>query len=112
MNTLNGRIVELEGEKEEGQLVIKELKEQINQKDAEADRDKRRRKRLDEELKDLKSQLEKRLHEQGGLNRALEDSKDKVKKLEIQLKDTRNTMKNKFKQWIPFLGKPKSSQRI
>ena len=66
MNTLNGRIVELEGEKEEGQLMIKELKEQIAQKDAEADRDKRRRKRLDEELKDLKSQLEKRLHEQGG----------------------------------------------
>ena len=27
MNTLNGRIVELEGEKEEGQLMIKELKE-------------------------------------------------------------------------------------
>ena len=61
MNTLNGRIVELEGEKEEGQLMIKELKEQIAQKDAEADRDKRRRKRLDEELKDLKSQLEKTL---------------------------------------------------
>ena len=68
------------------------MKEQIAQKDAEADRDKRRRKRLDEELKDLKSQLEKRLHEQGGLNRALEESKDKIKKLEIQLKDTRSTM--------------------
>ena len=47
MNTLNGRIVELEGEKEEGQLIIKELKEQISQKDAEADRDKRRIKRLE-----------------------------------------------------------------
>ena len=79
------------------------MKEQIAQKDAEADRDKRRRKRLDEELKDLKSQLEKRLHEQGGLNRALEESKDKIKKLEIQRRIPGAPWRSRCRRWTRFL---------
>ena len=60
MNTLNGRVVQLEGEKDEQKHQIKELNDLVTQREAEQERDRRRKKRLDEELKDLKGQLEVR----------------------------------------------------
>ena len=77
MNTLNGRVVQLEGEKEEQQGTIKELNDLVLQRESEQERDRRRKKRLDEELKDLKGQLEVRLQEIGAQNREVDTQKGK-----------------------------------
>eukprot|EP00946_MAST-07B_sp_MAST-7B-sp1_P003352 g3352.t1 len=105
MNTLNGRIVELEGEKDEQSGTIKELNDLVAQREAEQARDRRRKKRLDEELKDLKTQLEVRLQEIGAQNREGDAQKDKIRRLETQLKEARGTMEKQVQAMDTLFGK-------
>jgi len=105
MNTLNGRVVQLEGEKDEQLGKIKELNDLVGQREAEQERDRRRKKRLDEELKDLKSQLEVRLQEIGAQNREVDTQKDKIKRLETQLKEARGTMEKQVAAMDTLFGK-------
>ena len=105
MNTLNGRVVQLESEKDEQLSTIKELNDLVAQREAEQDRDRRRKKRLDEELKDLKGQLEIRLQEIGSQNREVDTQKDKIKRLETQLKEARGTMEKQVQAMDTLFGK-------
>ena len=163
MNTLNGRVVQLEGEKDEQKHQIKELNDLVTQREAEQERDRRRKKRLDEELKDLKGQLEVRhrslewvggvgggcfgvgcwvghrnicfwpqacasndedspsfsissffvlstihqvrLQEIGSQNRQVDTQKDKIRRLETQLKEARGTMEKQVQAMDTLFGK-------
>lgn len=105
MNTLNGRIVEVEAEKDDQQGQIKGLNEQLAAREAEQERDRRRRKRLDEELKDLKLQVERRIQEIGAQNRESDTQKDKIRRLETQLKEARGTMEKQVQAMDTLFGK-------
>ena len=77
----------------------------MSQRESEQERDRRRKKRLDEELKDLKGQLEIRLQEIGSQNREVDTQKDKIKRLETQLKEARGTMEKQVQAMDTLFGK-------
>ena len=105
MNTVNGRVLEMEKEAEGFHAQIKELQDEILQKKNEQEREMRRKERLDKELKDLKLQLEAKSAANTTSVEELEKVQEHNRKLEAQLKDTRNTMEKQVSAMDSLYGK-------
>ena len=105
MNTVNGRVLDMEKESEGFHATIKELQDEILQKKNEQEREQRRKERLDKELKDIKTQLDAKGTESAASAADLEGVQEHNRKLEAQLKDTRNTMEKQVSAMDSLYGK-------
>lgn len=104
-NELNGRIQELEGDLGERNRAIKELKDDLMQKNADQEREMRRKERLDKELKDLKKQLETK---QVALDKAtveLDGARTEIKRQQAKVKDAGERQKKHAQSLDELYGK-------